>query len=59
MIRVLVVDDHAVVRTGLSALLATADDMECIGQAPDGDRALDMIAELEPDVVLLDLSMPG
>ncbi|HEX2072612.1 MAG TPA: response regulator transcription factor, partial [Geodermatophilus sp.] len=46
-------------RTGLSALLATADDMECIGQAPDGDRALDMIAELEPDVVLLDLSMPG
>jgi DNA-binding NarL/FixJ family response regulator len=59
VIRVLVVDDHAVVRTGLIHLLATTDDLECVGGAPDGDRALELVAECSPDVVLLDLSMPG
>ncbi|MGY1642962.1 response regulator [Geodermatophilus sp. SYSU D00703] len=59
MIRVLVVDDHTVVRRGLTHLLATAADMECVGEAADGEQALVMIAELRPDVVLLDLSMPG
>ncbi|MGY1689736.1 response regulator [Geodermatophilus sp. SYSU D01105] len=59
MIRVLVVDDHTVVRRGLTHLLATTDDMECVGEAADGDQAVEMIAEHRPDVVLLDLSMPG
>jgi DNA-binding NarL/FixJ family response regulator len=59
VIRVLVVDDHAVVRTGLQHLLETAADMECVGEAADGDRALELVAELRPDVLLLDLSMPG
>ncbi|MGY1707304.1 response regulator [Geodermatophilus sp. SYSU D00697] len=59
MIRVLVVDDHTVVRRGLTHLLATTDDMECVGEAADGDQAVEMVAEHRPDVVLLDLSMPG
>jgi DNA-binding NarL/FixJ family response regulator len=59
VIRVLVVDDHAVVRTGLTSVLGTADDMECVGAAVDGDQALELVADLRPDVVLLDLSMPG
>ncbi|MFG1815414.1 response regulator [Kribbella sp. NPDC049174] len=59
MIKVLIVDDHAIVRTGLSQLLGTADDIELIGAAGDGDEAVAMAAELRPDVVLMDLSMPG
>jgi DNA-binding NarL/FixJ family response regulator len=59
VIRILVVDDHAVVRVGLVHLLATAGDMECVGEAADGDRAVDLVIERRPDVVLLDLSMPG
>ncbi len=59
MIRVLVVDDHAVVRRGLSSLLAAADGIECVGEAADGDSALDLVERLAPDVVLLDLVMPG
>ena len=59
MIRVLVVDDHAIVRTGLSQLLGTADDIELVGAAGDGAEAVAMAAELRPDVVLMDLSMPG
>jgi DNA-binding NarL/FixJ family response regulator len=59
VIRVLVVDDHTVVRRGLTHLLGTAADMECVGEAADGEQALAMIAEHRPDVVLLDLSMPG
>jgi DNA-binding NarL/FixJ family response regulator len=59
VIRVLVVDDHAVVRTGLRHLIQTADDLEWVGEAADGDRALELVAELRPDVLLLDLSMPG
>lgn len=58
MIRVLVVDDHAVVRIGLAHLLATAGDMDCVGEAADGDRAVDLVATRSPDVVLLDPSMP-
>jgi len=59
VIRVLVVNDHAVVRRGLSHLLTTADDMECVGEAADGDRAVDLVVGRSPDVVLLDLLMPG
>lgn len=59
MIRVLIADDHAIVRTGLSQLLGTADDIELVGAAGDGAEAAAMAAELRPDVVLMDLSMPG
>ena len=59
MIRVLIVDDHAIVRTGLSQLLGTAGDIELVGAASDGAEAVTMAAELRPDVVLMDLSMPG
>lgn len=59
MIRVLIADDHAIVRTGLSQLLGTAADIELVGAAGDGAEAATMAAELRPDVVLMDLSMPG
>lgn len=59
MIRVLIADDHAIVRTGLAQLLGTADDLELVGEAADGAQAVTMAAELAPDVVLMDLSMPG
>jgi DNA-binding NarL/FixJ family response regulator len=59
MIRVLVVDDHAVVRAGLTAILGSAPDMQCVGTAGDGTSALQLVERLRPDVVLLDVSMPG
>ena len=58
MIRVVVVDDHAMVRTGLVALLEASDDITVVGQAPDGDAARQVAVDLRPDVVLMDLSMP-
>jgi two-component system response regulator NreC len=58
-IRVLIADDHAVVRTGLRALLDRAPDMQAIGEATNGEEALRLAAELHPDVILLDISMPG
>jgi DNA-binding NarL/FixJ family response regulator len=59
MIRVLIVDDHAIVRAGLAQLLRTTDDLELVGEAADGDAAVTSARELHPDVVLMDLSMPG
>jgi DNA-binding NarL/FixJ family response regulator len=59
VIRVLIVDDHAVVRTGLAQLLRTTNDLELAGEAADGDAAVRLAAGLRPDVVLMDLSMPG
>lgn len=59
MIRVLVVDDEELVRSGVSAILGGADDIEVVGAAADGETALLLGRELAPDVVLLDLSMPG
>jgi DNA-binding NarL/FixJ family response regulator len=60
MIRVLLVDDHPLVRAGLSALItSTTDDMEVVGEASGGAQAIELVAETEPDVVLMDLSMPG
>ncbi|HEX8581769.1 MAG TPA: response regulator transcription factor [Acidimicrobiales bacterium] len=58
MIKVLVVDDHPVVRAGLVGMLAAEDDVEVVGEAGDGDEALARVAVLGPDVVLMDLRMP-
>lgn len=57
-IRVVVVDDHVIVRNGLAQLLATANEVELIGSASDGREAIVVVEELQPDVVLMDLSMP-
>lgn len=57
-IRVLVVDDHHVVRHGLEQLLATAGDIEVVGTASNGLEAIEAVGQLRPDVVLMDLSMP-
>jgi DNA-binding NarL/FixJ family response regulator len=57
-IRVLIVDDHAVVRDGIRAVLALQKDMQVVGEAADGQIALDMAARLLPDVVLMDVVMP-
>ena len=58
MITILVVDDHAVVRSGLVTLLDGKHDMKVVGEAADGDEAIRKAFELRPDVVLMDLSMP-
>jgi DNA-binding NarL/FixJ family response regulator len=57
-IRVVVVDDHPIVRLGLRTLLNRAEDMELVGEAENGQQAVDLITEKAPDVVLLDLRMP-
>src|SRR5437868_6584184 len=57
-ITVLLVDDHTVVREGLRALLAQEEDMEVIGEAPDGRRALTLAKQASPDVVVMDVAMP-
>ena len=57
-IRVMIVDDHAVVRSGLSTFLMTCDDMELVGEAGSGEQALRLCAQARPDVVLMDLVMP-
>jgi two-component system, NarL family, response regulator NreC len=59
VIRVLTVDDHAVVRAGVRALLEREDDMEAVGEAGDAPAALRLAKQLEPDVVLMDVVMPG
>jgi DNA-binding NarL/FixJ family response regulator len=57
-ISVLIADDHPVVRQGLQVLLSVQDDIEVVGEAADGGQALAMAAELDPDVILLDLKLP-
>jgi DNA-binding NarL/FixJ family response regulator len=59
VIRVLIADDHGVVRDGLARLLPTAGDLEVVGTAADGEAAVAMYEEHKPEVVLMDLSMPG
>ncbi|MFC1901721.1 response regulator [Chloroflexota bacterium] len=57
-IRILVVDDHTIVRDGICALLALSGDIEVVGEATNGNEALKMVEELAPDVVLMDIAMP-
>jgi DNA-binding NarL/FixJ family response regulator len=57
-IRTLIVDDHAVVRTGLAQMLATFHDVEVVGSAASGEEAVSLAMANEPDVILMDLSMP-
>ncbi len=59
MIRVLLADDHPLVRTGFRAVLAGADGMGLVGEAADGNETQRLARELQPDVLLLDVSMPG
>jgi two-component system response regulator NreC len=58
-IRILLADDHAVLRSGLKALLHAEDDMAVVGEAATGEEAIERAAFLKPDVVVMDLSMPG
>ena len=58
MIRVMITDDHFIVREGLRLILETADDIEVVGEATDGAECLRLVPELNPDVILMDLQMP-
>ena len=58
-IRVLLADDHAILREGMRALLQHSDDIEVVGEASDGAQAVEMTHQLDPDVVLMDIAMPG
>lgn len=58
-IRILIVDDHPVVRDGLVAILSTQTDFDIVGEAGSGSEAIRLAGELDPDIVLLDLEMPG
>ena len=57
-IRVIIVDDHTVVRSGLGAVLASSDGMELVGEAENGEEAVRLCEQLQPDIVLMDLLMP-
>lgn len=58
-IKVLIADDHAMVRVGLATILESLDDMTLVGQATNGNEAIEMCANLQPEVVLMDVKMPG
>jgi NarL family two-component system response regulator LiaR len=57
-IRVMLVDDHTVVRRGLRAVLSVSDDMRLVGEADNGEEAVQLCERLQPDVILMDLLMP-
>ncbi len=58
-IKILVVDDHAIMRDGIRALIDLHDDIEVVGEASDGKEAIEKVRELAPDVVIMDIAMPG
>jgi NarL family two-component system response regulator LiaR len=58
-IRVIIVDDHAIVRKGIIALLATEKDIHVVGEASDGSEAIALVDQLKPDMIIMDLVMPG
>ena len=58
-IRVVIVDDHPMVRDGLRSILETYPDLDLVGSLVNGQEAIDQVAKLQPDVMLLDLNMPG
>ena len=58
-IRVLLVDDHTILREGLRSLLSLQEDIQVVGEAGDGQTALNLIAQLKPDIVVMDIAMPG
>jgi len=58
-VRVLIADDHEVVRTGIKSILSTDPEIDVVGEATTGEQAVAMAVELNPDVVLLDIRMPG
>lgn len=58
-IRILLADDHGIVREGLRSLLEKQPDMEVVGEAEDGRKALDLVRELVPDIVIMDITMPN
>ena len=57
-LRVLIVDDHDMVRRGLSVFLKSFEDLELVGEARNGEEAIDMVKETRPDVVIMDIMMP-
>ena len=57
--RIIIVDDHPMIAEGIEAILETYDDIEIAGVLTDGQQAIDRVEELQPDVILLDLNMPG
>ena len=59
MIRILIADDHMMIREGLQMILGMEDDLQVVGEAENGETAVRMTGELQPDVVLMDLRMPG
>lgn len=59
MIRIVIVDDQPVVRQGLRMILESEEDMEVVGEAPDGSSGVEVVTGLHPDVVLMDISMPS
>jgi two-component system response regulator NreC len=58
-IRLLIVDDHAIMRDGIRALLGLQNDIEIVGEAAEGQEAIDKATELNPDVIIMDISLPG
>jgi DNA-binding NarL/FixJ family response regulator len=58
MIRIAIAEDHTIIREALSKFLQQQEDMEVVGQAKDGDGAMELAASLQPDVIIMDISMP-
>ena len=59
MIKILIADDHLIIRQGLRLILETENDLELVGEASDGNEAISLCKNLNPDVVLMDLRMPN